>query len=125
MQEYAEGHLLTQSMVAYFWGHYLNGAEDGRHPHASPIYAGSLAGLPPAFVITAECDPIRDQGEAYVEGLRESGVPVAVKRYEGAIHAFFNLGGVVDAGREAIADCAAALRTALRVPTNVAASQSR
>jgi acetyl esterase len=113
MRDYAHDHLLTRPAMDYFWNHYLNGPEDGRHPHVSPIYAESLAGLPPAMVITAECDPIRDQGEAYAERLRESGVPVVVKRYEGAIHAFFNLGGVVDAGKEALQDSARALRAAL------------
>jgi acetyl esterase len=54
-------------MMDYFWGHYFAPPEDGRHPHASPIKAESLAGLPPAMVITAECDPIRDQGEAYAQ----------------------------------------------------------
>jgi acetyl esterase len=64
------------------------------------------------MVITAECDPIRDQGEAYARRLQEAGVPVTVKRYAGAIHVFFNLGGVIDSGREAVADAAAALRQA-------------
>ncbi len=100
-------------MMDYFWGHYLTGPHDGRHPHASPIKAESLAGLPPAMVITAECDPIRDQGEAYAQRLRDAGVSFSVKRYEGAIHAFFNLGGVIDAGKQAIADSAATLKTAL------------
>jgi acetyl esterase len=111
--EFAQGYFLTRPMMDYFWGHYLIGPEDGRHPHASPIQAESLAGLPPAMVITAECDPIRDQGEAYAQRLRDCGVSVLVKRYEGAIHAFFNLAGVIDAGKQAIADSAATLKTAL------------
>ena len=111
--EFAEGYFLTTAMMDYFWGHYLVRPEDGTHPHASPIKAESLADLPPAFVITAECDPIRDQGEAYAQRLRESGVPAAVQRYDGAIHAFFNLGGVIDSGKQAVADAGAALRTAL------------
>lgn len=122
MHEFAQGHFLTRPLLDYFWGHYLNGPEDGHHPHVSPINAESLAGLPPAIVITAECDPIRDQGEAYAERLREAGVPVSVKRYEGAIHAFFNLGGVVDSGKLAVEDAAIALRTALGV--GVAASSA-
>jgi len=115
MHEFAQGYFLTRPLLDYFWGHYLNGPEDGRHPHVSPINAESLAGLPPAMVITAECDPIRDQGEAYAERLREAGVPASVKRYEGAIHAFFNLGGVVDSGKQAVEDAATALRAALGV----------
>ncbi len=120
--EFAQGYFLTRPMMDYFWGHYLAQPADGRNPHASPIQAESLAGLPPAMVITAECDPIRDQGEAYAQHLRESGVPVSVKRYEGAIHAFFNLAGVVDSGKQAIEDAGAALRTALRAGAEAAVS---
>ena len=122
LQQFAQGYFLTRPMVDYFWGHYLDTPADGRNPHASPIKAESLAGLPPAMVITAECDPIRDQGEAYAERLREAGVPVSTKRYEGAIHVFFNLAGVVDLGKQAIQDAGAALRAALR--TGAAASSS-
>ncbi len=121
-QEFAQGHFLTRPMMDYFWGHYLAGPEDGRRPYASPINADSLAGLPPAMVITAECDPIRDQGESYAQRLRESGVSVSVKRYEGAIHAFFNLAGVVDAGKQAVADAGATLRTALAANAGAASS---
>lgn len=112
MEEFAEGHFLTRAMMTYFWGHYVSSPEEGRHPHASPINATHLEGLPPAMVITAECDPIRDQGEAYGRRLQAAGVPVTMKRYAGAIHVFFNLGGVLDSGREAVADSAAALRKA-------------
>jgi acetyl esterase len=112
--EFAEGYLLTKKLMDYFWGHYLARPEDGQHPQASPLKAQSLAGLPPAMVITAECDPIRDQGEAYAQRLKESGVPVELKRYGGAIHAFFNLGGVIDSGRQAIEDAGAALRNAFK-----------
>ena len=111
-EEFAEGYLLTKAVMAYFWGHYVSSPEEGRSPLASPINAKHLEGLPPAMVLTAECDPIRDQGEAYARRLQASGVPVTMKRYAGAIHVFFNLGGVIDAGREAVADAAAALRKA-------------
>jgi acetyl esterase len=113
LAEFADGYFLTRSMMRYFWGHYVASPEEGRSPHASPLNAKSLEGLPPAMVITAECDPIRDQGEAYARRLEQAGVPVTAKRYAGAIHVFFNLGGVIDSGREAVADAAAALRKAL------------
>jgi acetyl esterase len=122
LHEFAQGYFLTRPMMDYFWGHYLARPEDGRNPHASPIKAESLAGLPPAMVITAECDPIRDQGEAYAQRLRESGVPVSVKRYEGAIHVFFNLAGVIDSGKQAIRDAGAALKKALRSGTGAASA---
>ena len=112
MHEFADGHLLTRAGVDYFWSHYAASPAAARHPYASPINSVSLRGLPPAMVITAECDPIRDQGEAYALRLQEEGVPVTLKRYEGAIHAFFSMGGVIDAGKQAIADAAAALREA-------------
>ncbi len=111
LNEYSDGHLLTRSGLEWFWGHYVANAEQGRHVWASPLNA-ELAGLPPAFVITAECDPLRDQGEAYASKLKAAGVAVGVKSYPGAIHAFFQMGGVIDAGREAVDDAAGAIRRA-------------
>src|SRR6516165_10178114 len=64
-----EGYLLTRKVMQYFWEHYVASPEQGRHSYASPINAEDLAGLPPAMVITAECDPLRDQGEAYARRL--------------------------------------------------------
>jgi acetyl esterase/lipase len=108
-------------MLPYFWNYYVSGPEQARHPHASPINARSLEGLPPALVITAECDPIRDQGEAYGQRLQDGGVPVTIKRYAGAIHVFFQMAGVIDAGREAVADAGAALRSAFDRTTEATA----
>jgi acetyl esterase len=65
------------------------------------------------LIITAECDPLRDQGEAYAEKLRRAGVPVTHKRYDGMIHPFVSLAGIVDDGRTAIQECATAVRQAL------------
>ncbi len=107
-----EGYILTRSTMQWFWNHYVSSAEQAREPYASPINAKSLAGLPPAMVITAECDPLRDQGEAYAKRLQEAGVPVTLKRYEGAIHVFFQMGAAIDSGRQAVADAVAALRHA-------------
>lgn len=121
LREYGKNHLLTRAMIPYFWGHYVSGPDQAREPHASPLQAKSLEGLPPAMVITAECDPIRDQGEAYARRLRESGVPVTLKRYEGAIHVFFQMAGAIDAGKQAQADAAAALRQALWLGSKAAA----
>ena len=109
MREFAAGHFITSEVLAYFEGHYLGSATDRRNPDVSPLNA-DLRGLPPAFVLTAECDPLRDQGEAYAHKLEQAGVPVRLKRYEGMIHPFFSLAGIIDGGKEAIADAGAALR---------------
>jgi acetyl esterase len=111
-QENAEGYLLTRGAMVWFWDHYLSGGQDGRHPHASPLRAESLANLPPALVITAEYDPLRDEGEAYAKRLEQAGVPVTLTRYPGMIHGFFQMGGVLEGGRRAITQAAEALRSA-------------
>jgi acetyl esterase len=109
MHEYATGHFITSDVLQYFERHYLGRLQNRRHPDASPLTA-DLQGLPPAFVISAECDPLRDQAEAYARKLAQAGVPVTAKRYEGMIHPFFSLAGIIDGGRTAIVDAAAALK---------------
>ncbi len=110
--ENAEGYLLTRDMMRWFWNHYLAKPEDGAGPLASPLRAASLAGLPPATVLTAEYDPLRDEGEAYAARLREAGVPTALKRYDGMFHGFFAMTARIDRAREAVDDAARALREA-------------
>jgi len=109
-QEFAEGYYLSRAEMEWFRSHYLAKREDGQHPHASPLLAPDLAGLPPALVITAECDPLRDEGEAYARRLSAAGVPVSSTRYAGMIHPFFSLGGVLPQGRRAVEQVAAAVR---------------
>jgi acetyl esterase len=118
MREFANGHFITSDLIAYFGQHYFGATQDRRQQDASPLNA-DLRALPPAFVITAECDPLRDQGEAYARKLAEAGVPVTHKRYDGMIHPFFSLAGIIDGGRAAIADAAAALREATTVQERV------
>lgn len=108
MREFADGHFITADLLEYFARHYL-GTQDRAQHDASPLNA-DLRGLPPAFVLTAECDPLRDQGEAYARRLAEAGVPVTHTRHDGMIHPFFSLAGIIDGGRTAITDAAAALR---------------
>ncbi len=115
-QENAEGYLLTKNAMVWFWDHYLRQPSDWEHPYASPLRAADLRGLPPAFVITAEYDPLRDEGEAYADRLRQAGVPTELRRYDGMIHGFFQMAGVFDQGKKVIADAAAALRAAFAVP---------
>ena len=111
-RENAEGYLLTKDSMGWFWNHYLRDESDGRNPYASPLRAESLAGLPPALIITAEFDPLRDEGEAYADRLREAGVPVACSRYDGMIHGFVGLATVLDKGKLAVGEAAGALRAA-------------
>jgi len=108
--EFAEGYYLTRAEMEWFRGHYLARMEDAQSPYASPLLAGNLSGLPPALVITGECDTLRDEGEAYARRLAEAGVEVACTRYAGMIHPFFSLGGALSQGRRAIEQVAAAVR---------------
>jgi acetyl esterase/lipase len=108
----ADGYFLTRDDMVWFWNHYLNDAAEAANPYACPLRATSQAGLPPALVITAEFDPLRDEGEMYAARLRESGVTAQLVHYEGMIHGFFSMGGVLDQGRNALALAAAQLRAA-------------
>lgn len=108
--EFAVDHHLTRTEMEWFRHLYLARAEDALSPYASPLLAPDLSGLPPAVVITAECDPLRDEGEAYARRLAEAGVEVACTRYAGMIHPFFSLGGVLSQGNRAVEQVAAAIR---------------
>jgi acetyl esterase len=96
MIENAEGYGLTRAGMVWFWDHYLADSSHGVHPHASPFRAEDLSGLPAALVVTAEYDPLRDEGELYAERLRQAGVAVEMKRWDGMNHGFFFWPGVVD-----------------------------
>ena len=122
MQQYAEGHFLTRAGMDWFTESYLPSREAGLEPSASPLNAKDLRGLPPAMIITGECDPLRDQGEAYARKLQAAGVPVELKRYEGMIHPFFQFAAVLDTAKVAIKDAASALRAALGSQTSAGAS---
>jgi acetyl esterase len=111
-QENAEGYFLTRDDMIWFWNHYLNDESEAKHPYASPLQAPDLSNLPPALVITAEFDPLRDEGERYAERLRKAGVPVVLKRYDGMIHGFFGMYAMVDRSKEANAEAAEALHAA-------------
>jgi acetyl esterase len=111
MQENGSGYLLERESVRWFRDQYLTSADQEDDWRASPLRAESLAGLPPALVITAEFDPIRDYGERYAERLKDDDVAVTLHRYDGMIHGFVSVPGLLDAGRAAIAECAVALRS--------------
>lgn len=105
--ENAAGYGLTSKAMEWFWSQYLQKPEDRQNPYAVPIKAESLAGLPPAIVVTAEYDPLMDDGYNYAEALRSAGVPVVYREYAGMIHGFLLLGTItpeVDVALGNIAD---------------------
>ncbi len=118
----AEGPFLPWAAVEYFLGHYLGtanrGAGGSSEPREdirlSPLLARSHRGLPPALVVTAEFDPLRDEGEAYARALESAGVPVRLHRYDGMPHVFFQLSPIVEDGRKLLEEASEALREALQ-----------
>ncbi|MAE95173.1 MAG: hypothetical protein CL910_10985 [Deltaproteobacteria bacterium] len=114
--ENATGYLLEADAMKWFWNHYVPDPAQRAEAYCSPLRAGDLAGLPPALVLTAELDPLRDEGEAYGQRLKEAGVTVTTTRYDGMIHGFFAMGLLVEGAREAVAEASTALRGALRSP---------
>ncbi len=108
MREMTDEHFFNPNSVRWYWGHYLADPRDGASPLASPLRAGDLTGLPAATVITAEYDPLRDEGEQYAARLAAAGVPVDVTRYDGMMHGFFTMSGILDGARTAVAHAACA-----------------
>jgi len=110
--ESGEGYGLTAASMRRWWSLYLDGA-DGLQPDCSPLRARDLAGLPPAFVLTVDRDPLRDEGELYARALEAAGVPVTVRRYDDAIHGFFRWLAAAEPSRRAVGEVGAALAAAL------------
>jgi acetyl esterase len=103
---------LRRSTMQWFIGHYLRDPADEADWRASPLRAGDFRNLPPALVVTAQFDPLSDEGEAYARALADAGVPATHERFDGQIHGFFNMGRIIaDAGR-LVALAAHALRGA-------------
>jgi acetyl esterase len=112
-RENATGYMLTTEDMRWFWRHYLAREEQGAELNASPFRAASLADLPPALVITAGCDPLRDEGEAYAVRLRDAGVAVTLTQYPGMFHGFLRMTRILDQARAALGEVAGALHKAL------------
>ena len=110
---FAEGHMLTRRSILWFHEHYRASAADRNDFRYAPLIHPDLSRLPPALVIVGECDPLRDDGIAYAKKLNDSGTPAELALYDGMIHPFLSLGGVLDAGRHALTRSAQALRRAL------------
>lgn len=104
LEQNGEGYLLTRSSMQWFWAHYLGAGDPTDNPYVCPARADSLADLPPAYVGTCEYDPLRDEGEKYAAGLRDAGVQVTAKRYDGMIHGVFWLLGAVPSAQPVMDD---------------------
>jgi acetyl esterase len=111
-RDFGTDHGLTAASMQRYWNLYLDGA-DGLDPDASPLRCQDLEGLPPALVVTAEFDPLRDEGEAYAVALRDAGVPVETRRVAGTVHGFWRWLAVAEVSRRTVAEVGSALREAL------------
>jgi acetyl esterase len=107
-RKYADGYYLTAKDMRWFWNHYLRDQRDGENPYASPLLAKDLSSQPPALVITAEFDPLRDEGEAYAKRLQEASVPAKISRYDAVVHGFLDFADLKQT-RAAIDEAAAEL----------------
>jgi acetyl esterase len=102
--------LLTHSVIRWFRDHYLNGAADVHDWRASPARAATLIGLPPAYVLTAGADPLRDEGDEYARRLKEAGVTVTHRTFPGQFHGFFTMGKLLQQANVAASEIGVWLR---------------
>ena len=109
---YADSYGPPLAMMSYFWQCYVPNEADARNLYAVPVAVPDLAGLPSAFVLTCEYDPLRDEGEAYAERLREAGVPTKLSRYDGMLHSLFDAGAPFKRTWDAIDEVGGELRKA-------------
>ncbi|GCF10570.1 alpha/beta hydrolase [Dictyobacter arantiisoli] len=115
--DYGEDYYVTRDELVWHWQQYLSNDLEGQHPYASPLRSPLLTQLPPTLVITAEYDPVRDEGELYARRLQESGVPTHLTRYDGMIHSFFRMTNLLSQARDAQAEVCQALRQAFAQTT--------
>ena len=109
----AEGYLLERAGMEYFWNHYVRDPSDGQNAYCAPLAAADHSGLPPALVVSAEFDPLCDDGEYYSEKLRAAGVPVKFSLYEGQIHGFLGMAGIMDETQTLLDEIGSEVRSAL------------
>lgn len=113
-REFSSGYGLTRNNMQWFWECYLRSDSDARDPRAVPLAAGSLAGLPPSYVVTAECDVLRDEGEGYARALQEAGVRVRCERFLGMNHGFIRMAALYPQAGAALTRLSEMLREGLR-----------
>lgn len=111
-RKFAEGHLLTRATMDWCQEHYLKSAADRDDWRASPLRAEKLSGLPPAYMLIAGNDPLRDEGEAYAMKLKAAGVPVVLREFEGQVHGFIAMGRIMPQANQALAEMGVALKLA-------------
>jgi acetyl esterase len=111
---YGDGFFLTEGEMDWYEDHYLGPDTDRSDPRASPLRADDLSGLPPAYVVVAGFDPLRDEGEAYARALRDAGVPVTLRRHTAMVHPFINGVSLSSEARDAAFEIVGALRLGLR-----------
>jgi acetyl esterase len=114
LSQFSDGYFLTAGDMIWFGEQYFEKNQDRRIPYASPLLAPNLSKLPPALIITAGFDPLRDEGEAYGEKLKKSGVPVKISRYAGMIHGFLSMDGVISKAKDAIDEIGTSLSAAFQ-----------
>jgi len=108
----ADGYVLSRGDMEWFWNHYLEAGADRQNPYACPLRAKNLGNLPPALILTASHDPLRDEGERFAERLMTSGTKVTCTRYDGVVHGFVSFADALDQGKKGLEQAAEALRNA-------------
>jgi acetyl esterase len=111
-KEFARGYLLEEDSLIWYAKQYLPEDIEPQNPRVSPLFAEQFSRLPPALIITAEYDPLRDEAEAYAEKLKAANVKVIVHRYEGMTHGFFQMAGVLEPATQAMEEVGEALKLA-------------
>jgi len=113
LKSFAEGYFLERATLDWFFANYLPAGTDTKQPRISPLAASSFTGLPPAYLMTAECDPLHDEGIRYAEKLKAAGVKVEIADHPGLVHDFIYLQAVLPQAPQALKEAAAALKSAL------------
>jgi acetyl esterase/lipase len=109
----AEGFLLQRASMKYYWNHYVRSPADGMNPYCSPLAAQDRSGLPPALIVSAEFDPLCDDGRNYADKLAASGIPVKFRLYKGMIHGFLWMSGVLDQSKALLNEIGREVKSAL------------